>query len=462
MNNNHNITVSSFDTETPSPTRKRAFPKKWLYGAGAVGLVALIAYTLRPQPLSVDLGEVERGTLQLTVDAEGRTRVRDRFTVSASVSGNLQRISLQAGDEVEEGMILAQIDPLPITSQVEATQAQLQALQAEMSGVETQRPKPEALREADSRIESALARKRQAQAQVEEAESAFNQAQRDRDRSQTLWEEGVIPRQDLENAELRETQRRRELNTAREQVAVAEADIQGAREQRANLEAQQQDPDYLLDVYQSRMAAVEAELEQLSADAERTNIVAPSSGQVLEVLEKSARHVNAGTPLIEIGNPNQLEIVIDVLSTEAVRVQPGATIQVERWGGDTPLQATVRKVEPSAFTKTSALGVEEQRVNVIADFTEDQVPLGDGYRVEARIVTWEEDEVLKVPISALFRCEEDWCVFVKENGRAQRQKIDITQRSDRFAAVKSGLNAGDLVIQHPSDEVTSGTRIQGE
>jgi HlyD family secretion protein len=443
----------------PPPQRRRWRP--WLYGIGGLGLAGLIAYALRPQPIAVDLAPVERGALQVTVGAEGQTRVHDRYVVASPVDGELQRIDLNPGDTVTAGAIVARLDPLPLTSQVEATQARRRAVQAELAGVDTQRPKPEALNQAKTRIRAAQAAQGQAQAQVTEAEATLAQAQRERDRMATLYTQGAIPRQQLETGELAVTQRQQALETARQQVAVAQADVQAAQANLAVLTAERQDPDYLVDVYTAELAALDAELASLTDDARRTTITAPAAGRVLDVLEPSARFVAAGTPLLTVGDPNGLELVIDILSTDAVRVSPGDAVQIDRWGGDENLQAIVRQVEPSAFTEVSALGVDEQRVNVIADFADPAVPMGDGFRVDAQIVVWQGEDVLTVPISALFRCDTDWCAFVAEDGRAQRREVAIGPRSDFAAVVESGLDEGAQVILYPGDQIESGVRVKG-
>lgn len=260
--------------------------------------------------------------------------------------------------------------------------------------------------------------------------------------------------------ELAVTQRQQALATARQQVNTAQADVQAAQANLAQITAEQQDPDYLLAVYRGELAALDAELANLADNARRATIAAPAAGRVLTVLEPSARFVAAGTPLLTLGDPNSLELVIDILSTDAVRVSPGNPVYLERWGGEETLQATVRQVEPAAFTEVSALGVEEQRVNVIADLTDPAAALGDGFRVDARIVVWQSDDVLTVPISALFRCDTDWCAFVKDNGRAQRRPITIGPRSDFEAVVESGLTEGDQVILYPGDQIESGVRVQ--
>lgn len=470
MDNGHQSPVTHPEPEvnaqaakTPQPPapskRRRLFPPQLLPILAGLGLTGLIVYALRPQPIAVDLSTVDRGDLQVTVEEEGETRVRDRFVIAAPVEGRLLRIDLDEGDAVEPGMLVAQIDPLPYTTQVQEAQARLRELQAQLAGVETQRPKPAALEQARSRIAAAQAAQQESEARVAQAEAAFEQAQRDRQRFEQLYTEGAIPQQDFEAAQLEETVRARELDMAQEQLRRAIAEVNAAQENLAILQAEQRDPDYLLEVYRAQIAAVKADLADLTDEARRTEIFAPAAGQVLRVLQESARYVTAGTPLLEVGNASSLELVIDILSTEAVKVEPGDPILIEHWGGEHTLQARVRYVEPSAFTEVSALGVEEQRVNVIADFAEPAIPLGDGYRVEARIVVWQDSQVLKVPVSALFRCKTDWCTFVVDRGRARRRKVRIGPRSDFEAVVNDGLEAGETVILHPTEQIEDGKRV---
>lgn len=279
-------------------------------------------------------------------------------------------------------------------------------------------------------------------------------------RAKRLEAAGAISQEGRETLELLTTTRSKELEAAQLEVQRTAAEVKAAQAELAVLEAQQRDPDYLLDVYSARIASIEAELARLQDEAKRTEILAPVSAQVLRVLEEHERVVTAGTPLLELGDLSQLELVVDLLSTDSVHVQPGVPVWVEDWGGDTTLHARVRLVEPSAFTKVSALGVEEQRVNVIADFIDTPVPLGDGYRVEARIVIWQGEAVLRVPLSALFRCGDSWCVFAVVDHRAQRRPVAMGHRNRVAAAVLDGLQEGDIVIRYPTDELREGTRVK--
>ncbi len=445
----------------PLPHSLKRLPRLLTYALVSIGVAAGFVWAFRPAPLLVDMGRVERGALMVTVDAEGRTRVRSRFIVAAPVAGRLQRIDLDPGDAVAQGTAIARIDPLPLTSQVEAAQARLLEYRAERAGVETQRHKPAELLQAEARIRAATAERQEMAARVKAAEASLAQARRDRKRFEQLAAEGVVPQQRFEAAQLEEDTERQALAAAQQDEAQAVAEVAAARERLQQLQAEQSDPDYLLDVYDAQIAGVEAELANLVDAAQRTEIYAPANGQVLRVMQESARFVAAGAPLLEVGNLAQMEIVVDILSTDAVNVRPGADLLVENWGGEGTLLARVRRVEPSAFTEISALGVEEQRVNAIADFVGSSGTLGDGYRVDARIAIWQSDDVLKVPLSALDPCpKEGWCVFVVEGGRARLRQVEIGQRSRFEVAIVAGLREGETTILHPPEKVGDGDRVE--
>jgi HlyD family secretion protein len=479
-------TDSSFNTKIRN--KPKSLPINLLYTSIGLGIAFLLFLAFRPTPIAVNVTKVRRGSLQVTVDEEGETRIRDRYVVSAPVAGRLARIRLNEGDRISQGSVIARIDPLPLDADVREAQARLREWQAERAGVATQRPKPEAFLQAEARIKAAEAVRQETQARVEQAQARLEQAKRDRQRSQQLYQDGAIARQTLEQDELEETIRARELEAVQRQVDIAIADVRAAEEALAILRAEQKDPDYLLDVMDARIASVEAELAKLADDAERTEIKAPLDGYVLRINQESAKYVEAGTPLLEIGNPQDLEIIVDLLSSDAVKVKPGAVMLIEHWGGEQTLVAQVRYLEPSAFTKVSALGVEEQRVNVIADFTDDFVPLGDRYRVETRTVVWSGENVLIVPLSALFRCDPGeqypaeilpdgqnqglpslrqnqsvsdlWCTFVIEGDRAQKRQVTVSQRSNFEAVIQQGLEVGEQVILHPTEQIQAGKKVR--
>ncbi len=384
-------------------------------GAG----VALLWVLLRPTPVPVEAAAVSRGPLQVTVDEEGETRVRERYVVAAPTSGRLLRITLEEGDAVAAGTLLARLEPAPLDPRTEAG--------------------------ARAHLEAAQANQRAAGARVRLAAAGLAQARRDARRAERLREAGTLSAEAYELAQLEETRLARELEAARFAAKAADYEVEVARAALLTAGGPGTGNSGGGTPCEGSVACVD--------------LHSPVAGRVLRIPERSERVVVAGAPLLELGDPGALEIVVDVLSADAVRVQPGAPIWIEDWGGDAPLAARVRRVEPSGFTKISALGVEEQRVNVIADFAEAVPALGDGYRVEARIVVWEGADVLQVPGSALFRRGDAWHVFVLEAGRARLRRVEVGRRATFETEIRDGLEPGETVILHPSDRVADGVRV---
>ncbi len=384
--------------------------RKFQYAAlGAILLAALYA-VLRPQAVLVESAVVAREPLTVTVDEEGRTRVRERFVVAAPVAGRLQRIDLHEGDPVAAGAIVAHIAPAPLD--------------------------PRAQGQAEARLRAAEASRAAAASREQSARAAFDQAHRDRERSDDLGREGIQPAEGHERAVLSEIAAAAELAAARH---ATEAAVQEVAEARAALLA-------------------------TSPDAPRPSslvpVRTPQKATVLRVLQESDRVVAAGTPLFELGDLGDLEVVAELLSSDAVNVKPGASMWIGGWGGSHDIAGKVRRVEPSGFTKVSALGVEEQRVNVVGDFVSGSEGLGDGFRVEVRVVVWESQSALKIPGSALYRTGSDWRAFVIESGRAVSRIVQVGHRTTTEAEILGGLKEGERVILYPGDRVSDGARVE--
>jgi HlyD family secretion protein len=386
--------------------------RNWKLLAGVAGVAAILAVALWPEPIEVDLARASRGPLAVTIDEEGVTRVRERFVVSAPVAGRLQRIALEPGDPIRRNRtVLARLTPAPPALLDARTQAELAA-----------------------GVDAARASVGQATAERERARAALARLQSSTARQRELAQSGVISRDELEAAEAG-------LRTAEEAVRAAEFTLNRA--------------EYDLQIARAR-------LQQSVPGSGTIEIVAPISGVVLKRVRESEAIVQAGDPLLEVGDPRQLEIVADLLSTDAVRVPPGARVLVEQWGGGHTLEGRVRRVEPSGFMKISALGVEEQRVNVIIDFVNEadaSGALGDGFRVEVRIIVWEAPDVLKAPVGSLFRRGDDWAVFAVEDERARTRIVEIGRRSASEAEVIRGLDASQPIVLHPPDTLADGARI---
>ncbi|MEM9484961.1 MAG: HlyD family efflux transporter periplasmic adaptor subunit [Cyanobacteria bacterium P01_F01_bin.116] len=462
--------ATNSETDKRSSLQLPRLPNWWPYACAGLGITVLVALAFRPAPIAVDVEKVTQGAFKITIDAEGKTRVQERHVVTAPVAGHLQRMNLKVGDTVESGTVVGQIDTLSFDTQVRAIQARLKQLQAELVGVESQRPKSQELTQAEARLRVAESNQQAATAQVTLVRAALDQASRDRTRLQNLEVQGAISRQDREAAELEEARLIQQLEVAQQELMATMARVDDVREAIPLIQAQQRDPDYLINSYQAQIAGVEAELANLTDEARRTTITTPINGSVLRLPEASARFVSAGETLIELGDPTKLELVIDVLSTDATKISPGDTILVEKWGVPIILDAVVSHIEPAAFTEVSALGVEEQRVNVIGTFSTSIIKsssseiltniLGDGYHIEARIVTWADDNILQAPVSALYRCDNGWCVFVIESNRAQPRQVEVMQRNMTAAAISSGLQPGEQVILHPNEQIEAGRRVK--
>lgn len=391
---------------------------KFVVGLILLAVLAGLVFAFIPQPVRVSTSEVMRDRLQVTVNEDGRTRIRDRYIVSAPLGGQLQRIQLRAGDVIEAGTtVLAEIVP--------GDPALLDA---------------RAIAEAEARVRRAESAVQRARPELEQAIAQLDYAENELSRVRTAHDRGAATQRELDSAMLAKRSAIEQFNAAQFTQDIARYELELAR-----------------------AALLRTRPEQTPAEqAEHMLIDAPIDGRVLRVIQESMAVVSPGTPLLEVGDPSDLEIEIDVLSTDAVRIRPGATVLIEHWGGEQELHATVRTVEPQAYTRISALGVEEQRVNIIADFTsppEARDTLGDAYRIEARIVVWEDDDVVLVPTNALFRRGGDWAVFVAENNRATLRIVQLGRQTATHAQVLDGLEPGEEVISHPGDQVRDGVRI---
>jgi len=392
--------------------------KQWLFVV--IGLVVLVGgfwWAFRPQPVRVEVAQVRQGLFEQTVDEDGKTRVRERYVVSAPLAGRLARIGLKAGDEVRKGMAVAVLSP--------SAPAMIDA---------------RAARELAERVGAASAGLDQARANVARAEVALEQAQTDLARQKKLQGDGFIALAALDQAQLAVRVQTKELEAARFAQDGAAHDLAQARA--ALMRAQ--------------------EGASVSRPGTAWAIESPVDGRVLRVLQESESTVAIGSPLLEIADPQDLEIVVDVLSTDGARIGPGNRVDIDA-GAGMRLQGRVRRVEPAAFTKVSALGVEEQRVNVIIDIVspaEEWRALGDQFRIDARIVIFEQAKSVIAPVAALFRDGPDWATFVVVDDRAEKRGVEVGGHTPIEAWIKGGLAAGDRVIVYPSDSVRDGAPVE--
>jgi HlyD family secretion protein len=379
-----------------------------------VALAGGAALAIRPQPLNVDVARATRAPLEQIVDDEGKARIRERYTISAPVAGTLARVELHEGDPVEPGTVVGRLLPLA-----------------------TPLLDPQARKAAEQRLASAVDALAQNRASVARAKAANDQAQTDAARIAALVKGGALP-------------------DAQRDQAMADARMRGA---------ELASSEFASNVAEHEIAQARAALARFSPGVDRSDqfeITSPVHGRVLHVIHQNEGVVAAGAAILEVGDPAALELVADVLSQDAVAIEPGMPARIVHWGGPTPVAARVRRVEPAAFTKVSALGVDEQRVDVLLDPegpAETWQPLGDGFAVEIEIVVWSKPDALQIPTSALFRSEESWSVFSVENGRARTRAVQVGHRGPLETEIVGGLQPGAPVIMHPGAAVREGASV---
>jgi HlyD family secretion protein len=387
-------------------------------GIAVAAVAGLVVWALRPQPLLVETAVATRGVFEQTVSDDGKTRVRERYVVSAPLAGRVDRIGLKAGDPVQEGQVVAVLTP--------SMPAFLDA---------------RTVREIEARVGAAESQRLRAAAEVQKAEAQVEQARSDLDRAKMLSHEGYVSANAFEQARLALVTAEKGLEASRFAEHAAVHEVEQAR---------------------ATLVRYRAESAGKIVGA-RWEVKSPITGSVLKVAQESEGVVPLGAPLVEVADPRSLEAVVDVLSEEGVAIRPGMPARIELGSGVAPLAARVRRIEPAAFTKVSALGVEEQRVNVVLDFAEplDRVQtIGDGFRVEAHIVTFRAPDAVKAPVGALFRRGQGWAVFVLEDGRARLRPVEVARRNGAEAMIAHGLNPGDALVVYPPDALEDGTRVK--
>jgi len=391
--------------------------RRLIWGGTGIAILIALSYGFRPQPRPVDVAVANRTPMQVALEQEGKTRVIDRYIVSAPVSGTTCRVDLDVGDEVAKNQRLVTIRPL-----------QSQALD------------PRSRAEAQARVAAAVAALHAAEQNVRAARADSELAAKELDRLAPLVEQGHVSEGELDQAASRLSSTEATLRSAEFAADVARHELDAAR------------------------TALQYTGTQDSTDeVDAVQVSSPVAGKVLKVHQECEGVVSAGQALVEIGDTRSLEIETDVLSAYAVKLKPGMTVMYDRWGGDEPLQGQVKRVEPVGFTKVSALGVEEQRVLVISDITSEPDrwrTLGDGYRVESRFILWQDRDVLQIPASALFRVDNGWAVFVMQDEKAQRRKVTVGQRNGLSAQIIDGLAEGEKVITHPDDSIRDGVAVK--
>jgi len=388
------------------------------WAMGIALLAAAVVVATRPQPVLIDTAVATEGLLQVTIDEDGVTRIRERYIVSTPLSGRLLRIAFDVGDEVKAS----------------------QTIIVRMEPTDPSLLDPRTVAQARAQVKAAERKLAAAKSELAKAEAAVNFAETEMGRVRELQRKNAASEAEFDEKQLLFRQRTEETRVAGFAVEIAEYELEL---QKAALLLT--DPD----------ASDDKDMELA--------IKAPIDGRILRIYQESAAVLNAGAPLMEIGDPADLEIVVDVLSRDAVRIDPGSPVRLEHWGGDRPLAGRVRLVEPSGFTKLSALGVEEQRVNVVVDLVdppEARAQLGDSFRVDCRVVIWQSDNALRIPTSALFRVDDQWHVFTVSDGIAHLTSVTIGQNNGVQAQVESGLQSGAIVVVHPGDDLADGVVVK--
>ena len=381
-----------------------------------LGLIGFVIYGMSAKPVAVEMATISRGPLTVEVVEEGKTRIRNRYVVAAPIAGQMRRVSLKPGDEVKAGVtVLTTIEPQAAPLLDARARAQAEAAVA-------------AARAGEQKAEEAL----------QMAQTAAQFAQANWDRIKVSSQKGSVSINEKENSERDAEMRRRE-------VRAGEFALQIGKFERAQAEA------------------VLMQMDSPASEGQSVEVKSPVNGLVLKVQQESSAVVLAGTALVEVGDPADLEIEAELLSRDAVNIQPGAAVIIEQWGGETPLQGRVRRVEPAAFTKISALGVEEQRVIVLSDLVNPPPAankMGDRYRVEVRVAVWHGDDVIQVPTGALFREGSSWITYLFDDGKARKIPVTTGHASGRSSEVLSGLQVGQQVLLHPPDTVTDGSAVK--
>ncbi len=378
-------------------------------------VAALLVYGFLPKTRDVEIVSVKRGPLQITIEEEGRTRLKDRFTISTPTAGYLRRIHMKVGDVVKRGQVVAILEPLQSQALDPRSRATAEA----------------AVTSAEAALKAATEREK-----VTVADAAYLEQRRER--LKVLYDKGSIAKDQFDQINS-EAQKARALQLS----AVAEVNVAKSELERAKVT-----------------------LRNFSSVKESGNIVeirSPVSGAVFRVYQESEGAVNIGTPLIDVGDADNLEVLTEVLSSDAVKIKQGTHVLFKRWGNNEPLTGKVRLIEPAGFTKISSLGVEEQRVLVLSEITSPRERwnvLGDGFRMEAHFIIWEGENILQIPAGALFRSGKDWAVFVAEGGRARKRVVEIGQRSGLTAQIISGLKESEQIIAYPDDSISEGTKIK--
>lgn len=435
--------------------------KRMLWIGAAVVAVILVALSLRPKPVLVEIGTPEQRTVREFIAEEAKTRLRDEYTIDMPVSGTLQRIPWQVGDMVESGETLATIDGHDLEQRVRGLESLIRQAEAQIAGVESGKPKSQDLQSADMRAKESRDALRMARKELEIAIIDFEEAERDYRRTQRLADQGVASQTMLEDAEqaykaLQQRVERAELavESARKRVEIADMDA-------SRVVDSVDDNEYLRAVHQADIGRLESELAVARADLEKTTIRAPVRGPILEKHVENERVLSAGTPILKLGDLATMEIASDVLSEEVVDVEPGDPVElIGKALGDTEATGTVDRIYPAAFQKISSLGIEQQRVKTIIAFDNSALGLRAGTRLDVRIIVDQSEDAIAVPERAVFKQDDAWHIFVVTGGRAELRPVTLGLKNDTWAEVVDGLSLEERIVLEPKNDLEPGSRVE--
>jgi len=431
-------------------------------GAGlGIGVLLLGAYImLRARPIPVETYEVSRQTIREFITEDAKTRLADEYVVDMPISGTIERIRLEVGDEVKEGMCIARVDAFDVQKQIAGMEALIAQARAQMSGVDVQKPKPEDLAAAELRVKEGRDTEAMVAREYAAAEANFEAAQREYDRLSTLQAQGAVSQSQLDEARRLLDTMRANLDRLRLGQSAAAKGREIAELTAQSLRASVDDNEYMRDVYRAELESRQAQLEMLKKDVDETEVLSPVNGLVLEKFVEDQRVLVAGTPLLKLGDLSTVEIECDVLSEDVVRIQAGDPVEIsgKALRGETAM-GKVDRIYPAGFKKISALGIEQQRVRTIIAFDNRKISLRPETSVDVRIIIDERADALVVPERATFRNGADWAVFRIEGGKARLVPVTLGLKNDEWAEITAGLEQGQMIVAEPKNELVDGVRV---
>ena len=438
--------------------------KRLIWIGVAALLLGAVLFSLRTQPVEVEIGPPRIQTVFEYITEEAKTRLAQEYLIDMPVAGTLERIPREVGDEVAAGDVLARVDRFDLEQQTRGVESHIAQVQAQISGVDIGKPKSEDLESAAVRVQELGETVGIAEKELAIAEIEAGNADRDRSRMRQLRAEGVASQAELDRAERLARSAAQNVDRARLGVKVAQKNLEMAHLAKSRVTGSVDDNEYMRRAYQAEMESLDAQLAIVRGDLEKTEVRAPVAGPILEKYVESRRVLPPGTPLLKMGDLSSVEIESDILSEEVVRVQPGQRVEIsgKAVGRETSFEGTVKRIYPSAFMKISALGIEQQRVKTIIAFDNSTLGLRPGTRLDVRIITAEKQNAVSVPERSIFRREGKWYVFTVQSGRARLAPVSIGLKNDEWAEITDGLTAGDVIILEPKNDLENGVRIKSK